>query len=90
MRRFMAAAEALRTAPIFAQCGMAAPAFPDRLGAMDLFEAFQGAAQAVQQLDEAIGAHADSAEMQGMFSGLAFLGFTAALNQALKAESCRK
>ena len=68
VRRFMAAAEALRTAPIFARCGAAAPAFPDRLGAMDLFEAFQGAAQAVQQLNEAVPAHAHSAEMRGVLS----------------------
>ena len=68
MRQFMAAAERLRTAPIFAQCGRAAPAFPARLGAMDLFEAFQGAAPAVQQLEEAIRAHAHSAEMQGALS----------------------
>ena len=65
VRRFMAAAEALRTASIFARCSVAAPAFPGRLGAMDLFEAFQGAAQAVQQLDEAAPAHARSSEMQG-------------------------
>ena len=66
VRRFMAAAEAMRAAPIFARCGVAAPVFPDRLGAMDLFEALQGAAQAVQQLDEAAPAHAHSAEMQGV------------------------
>ena len=62
------------TAPVFARCGVAAPAFPDRLGAMDLFEAFQGAAQAVQQLDEATRAHAHSAEMQGMFSRSCLFG----------------
>ena len=66
VRRFMAATGRLRAAPIFALCGVAGPAFPARLGAMNLFEAFQGAAQAVQQLDAAVRAHARSAELQGV------------------------
>lgn len=65
MRRFMAAASALRTAPIFAQCAVAAPSFPDKLGAMDLIEAYQGAAQAVKQLDEAVSSRESSAATKG-------------------------
>ena len=65
MKRFMAAACALRGAQVFRQSGMDPPKFPDRLGAMDLFEAWQGAAQTVQQLDAAVGSLPEQAGLQG-------------------------
>jgi hypothetical protein len=61
----MAAASALRGAQVFGQCGVDPPRFPDRLGSMDLFEAWQGAAQAVQQLDAAVGSLPEQAGLQG-------------------------
>lgn len=65
MRSFMAAANILQTAQIFAQCAAEAPQFPDKLAAIDLFEAYQGAEQAVQELDKAVGKHPMQADMQG-------------------------
>lgn len=61
----MAAASTLRGAQVFGQCGVDPPRFSDRLGAMDLFEAWQGAAQAVQQLDAAVSSLPEQAGLQG-------------------------
>jgi hypothetical protein len=61
----MAAASALRDAQVFEQCGVDPPRFADRLGAMDLYEAWQGAAQAVQQLDAAGSSLPEQAGLQG-------------------------
>jgi len=66
VRRFMVAASTLQTAQIFAQCAVDPPRFPDKLGAMDLFEAYQGAVQAVQQLDKAVSKHSLQTDMQGV------------------------
>ena len=71
MRSFMAAADTLQTAQIFAQCAVEAPRFPDKLAAMDLFGAYQNAAQAVEELDKAVREHPLHANMQGEFSNTA-------------------
>ncbi len=71
MRSFMAAADTLQTAQIFVRCAVEAPRFPDKLAAMDLFEAYQGAAQAVEELDKAVREHSSHADMQGETSNAA-------------------
>ncbi len=65
VRSFMAAANTLQTAQIFAQCAVEVPRIPDKIGAMDLFRAYQKAAQAVEELDKAVREHPSQADMQG-------------------------
>ena len=67
----MAAADTLQTAQIFAQCAVEAPRFPDKLAAMDLFEAYQGAVQTVEALDKAFREHPSQADLQGESSNAA-------------------
>ena len=73
MRTFMAAAKTLQTAHVFAQCAVEAPQFPDKLSPVELFEAYQGAAVAVQELDKAVGEQPLQADTQSEFFSSAAL-----------------
>ena len=73
----MAAANALQMAHIFARCAVDPPRFPDELAAMDLFEAYQGAAQAVRELDKAVNEHPLQADTRGEFPRAASLSSNA-------------
>ena len=67
VRTFMAAAKTLQAAYVFTECAVEAPQFPDKLAAVELFEAYQGAALAVQELDKAVGELPPQADLQSEF-----------------------